>query len=760
VLPRHVPDAYLGEQVLVVGRYRGGGRAKVTASAVVGGRPAKLEAAADFREEPGGPRTVAWLFAKEKLAYLERALRLRQGLSDDAYYAALDRGAYSTGDEITGEMVATSIDHGVQSAYASFLVLLPEDRHRIDPRNAEAVAKAMERARLARAALAPDGEAPPDDGGTPAAAESERGGRPSSAASRGGTSYRGPAGEVPPGQRDPKDAQPPPENPGTPTTPPGGPPPAGPAGGIATPGGGRRPAPKAMTFENWLFWWAHNRDAIVLEWTAPRPALAEDARARIIAALEETGATAGAHPAIREAALIALARADGTGERARYLVKHAAPKSGTAEGAVLALAMLPAAPPEVRELLIAAADDASRPKGVRVRAVLVLGLLRDASDEAFGCLERRVRGNALDLSVSAFLAMGLAGDASRVPGMVGGLESGKVGGRKLRDLERAHLAGALGRIGDARAIDTVLRVLRGKGLHARRAAAIALGGLVPAAPPDRQPALVGKLARALGAERDPTARNFFVVSLGRICGDARTDVRAKTRCLKLLTGEFQDGHETRERPYAALALGLAREGDAAVSERIRRALAELRGDEVALGALAISLGLLGDDGAETTKLLARIAADRGLEKKLRGSAVVALGLAGVESAKPVVRGVLMEREDRDLRIDAAIAARLLGDEEAEAPLIAVLTHPKSSQFVLAGAARALGAVGSAKSIDALIRILEPGTEHGAYPDVTRVHAAAALGRLASGGDDPLARLAEDFPHRATTPELGEVLRTP
>ena len=54
-------------------------------------------------------------------------------------------------------------------------------------------------------------------------------------ASAHGGSYRGPAGEVPPGQRDPKDPQPPPEAPGTPTPGPGGPGTPGPSGPPSSP---------------------------------------------------------------------------------------------------------------------------------------------------------------------------------------------------------------------------------------------------------------------------------------------------------------------------------------------------------------------------------------------------------------------------------------------------------------------------------------------------------------------------------------------
>ncbi|MEW6073584.1 MAG: hypothetical protein AB1726_13455, partial [Planctomycetota bacterium] len=147
VYPRPLPDAYLGEQVAISGRFRGAGPGTVTLSATIGGERASLAVPVDFPAAAGGSPLVAQLFARAKLAHLEETRRIRLGLADDAYYAALGRGAYSTADEIVAEMVAVSLGHGVQCAYTSFLALLPEDRARIDPRDEAALRAALERAR-------------------------------------------------------------------------------------------------------------------------------------------------------------------------------------------------------------------------------------------------------------------------------------------------------------------------------------------------------------------------------------------------------------------------------------------------------------------------------------------------------------------------------------------------------------------------------------------------------------------------------------
>jgi hypothetical protein len=147
VLPRPMPDVYLGEQLAITGRYRAGGEARISLSGRLGRARLGLARTVELPSEPGGAPSVMQLHARAKLAYLEGAHRLRQGLADDAYYAALDRGAYSTADEIVAEMIAVSLESGVQCPYTSFLVLLPEDRARLDPRDLEAVTKASARAR-------------------------------------------------------------------------------------------------------------------------------------------------------------------------------------------------------------------------------------------------------------------------------------------------------------------------------------------------------------------------------------------------------------------------------------------------------------------------------------------------------------------------------------------------------------------------------------------------------------------------------------
>ena len=651
-------------------------------------------------------------------------------------------------------------------------------------------------------------------------------------ASAHGGAYRGPAGEVPPGARDPKDPQPPPENPGVPTPGPGAPPttppenpgspgdsppppdtpkpgaapPAGPIGGPpgggAVTGGGRVAAPKPMSFDNWLFWWAYNKDEILnlksaimgmetkvstrssahffgetgdqnrSESQAPTEAKIKN---DIVPALEKVVADQGIHPDIRGGALIALSRCGGGTAHVKTYFEVAKPGSKedkvVQESAILALGILQIKTEEIRKFLIDIVDNMDVPFRARCFAALSLGLLQDNSPEVFECLERRLDGreSTPDVPISALLAIGLIGDNNKVADLTKWLEDGRIGRNKLGDLERAYIVGALGKIGDPVALKTLESTLRKKGLYTRRSALIAMGQILPQSDAEVQLDYVKKLAAYLKNEGDTTALNFGIIALGRIGGhkDAPEPVRAAAT--KLLLTQFKEGGTTTERPYAALGIGLLGFEGSAVGTKsdeykyelatvLRKELALLKGDKTALGALAIGLGMIGDKSDETVGLLTKILKDRGIDKKLRGSAAIALGMIGENSAKGAIIDALKEREDRDLRVDTAVAAGLLRDSDAVTELVNVLSDPKASQFVLGSVALALGQIGDHRAIEPLLGILEPAKTDGTYPDLTRALVAVSLGQLADRREfRVLSRISKDINYRASVSALDEVL---
>jgi HEAT repeat protein len=650
-------------------------------------------------------------------------------------------------------------------------------------------------------------------------------------ASAHGGSYRGPAGEVPPGQRDPKDPQPPPENPGAvtpgpgkpPVTPPDGPgtgdddggsdtpkpkPPApngpvgpGPGGAVSTPGGKVAKA-KPMSFENWLFWWNYNKDEILnlkakvkaneakvstrssehffgdsgdrnrSESQAPTEAMIQQ---EIVPALLKVVADKNIHADIRGGALIALARCGSSMAHVKTFFDVAKPNSGedkvVQESAILALGILQLKKPEIRDFLIALVDDMDVPFRARCFAAISLGVLQDNSPEVFACLERRLDGreSTPDVPICALLTIGMIGDNTKVPTLIKWLDEGRIGKNKLNDLERAYLVGALGKIGDPQALKAVESTLRKKGSYTRRSAMIALGQIVPQAEPSVQMDYLKKFMSYLKNESDTTAMNFGIIAIGRIAGQDDATEAVRNAGVTLLINQFKTGGKTTERPYAALALGLVCfEGSEKVSKPaelkyklagiVRGELQKLKGDKTALGALAISLGMMGDTDKKTVKLLSDILGDRGLDKKLRGSAAVALGLIGDGSARDVIVKALKEREDRDLRVDTAVAAGLLRDSSAVSELVKVLSDPKASQFVLGSVALALGQIGDHQAIKPLIGILEPNKTNGSYPDLTRALVAVSLGQIANRRDiRVLYRISKDINYRASVSALDEVL---
>jgi HEAT repeat protein len=646
-----------------------------------------------------------------------------------------------------------------------------------------------------------------------------------------GGAYRGPAGEVPPGQRDPKDPQPPPENPATPTPglgggtgtpPPSGPPsggdggdtpdapppppsaPDGPGGnngpgGIATPGGKKRAAPKQMSFENWLFWWAYNKDEILnlkarlkareskiatgssrhflgkgKGGTGTQSTTPQMIKSLIVPALESVISNEDIHPDIRGGALIGLARAEPTKKYLDKFFKISEKDSGedkvVQESAIIALGILQIKEPDIRDHLIKLVEDRDYPMRGRCFAMLALGLLQDNSDEVFKALEGRLDGTEvhLDVPVCALLSIGLIGDEKKVPQLVEWLEAGKIGREKLGDLEKAWVVAALGKIGHEDALKPVSKLLREKGRYTKRSAAIALGQIAPQLADEAEQLKYAKmLAQFHKSEGDLTAKNYALTALGRIGGHANASEKVRDSVKTYLKMQFKEVNKTTERPFVALSMGLLGfdQPDAAPKPKalkeelaniIRPALQARKGDKTALGALAISLGMLKDQGS--VELLMEILGDRGMDKKLRGASAMALGLIGDNAANPVILKALKEREDRDLRVDTAVAAGLLGSAEAVDELVKVLNDKKASQFVLGSVALALGQIGDSRAIEPMTMILEPDKTNGTYPDLTRALVAVALGQLSDRRDvRVLYRMSKDINYRASVPALDEIL---
>ena len=106
VYPREAHDLFAGEQLVVVGRYKKGGAAKVKVSGSVDGQPEKFSFAANLVEHSGD----------ESLAFIEKLWAVRR------VGEILDEmDLKGKNEELVKELVMLSTKHGIITPYTSFL---------------------------------------------------------------------------------------------------------------------------------------------------------------------------------------------------------------------------------------------------------------------------------------------------------------------------------------------------------------------------------------------------------------------------------------------------------------------------------------------------------------------------------------------------------------------------------------------------------------------------------------------------------------
>lgn len=105
VYPYPLPDLFAGTQLVVLGRYQGGGETSVRLEGEVNGqRQAFSFDDLDFQRE-GGEEFIARLWATRKIGYLLQEIRL-----------------HGEADELVDEIVDLSVRYGIITPYTSFLV--------------------------------------------------------------------------------------------------------------------------------------------------------------------------------------------------------------------------------------------------------------------------------------------------------------------------------------------------------------------------------------------------------------------------------------------------------------------------------------------------------------------------------------------------------------------------------------------------------------------------------------------------------------
>lgn len=218
--------------------------------------------------------------------------------------------------------------------------------------------------------------------------------------------------------------------------------------------------------------------------------------------------------------------------------------------------------------------------------------------------------------------------------------------------------------------------------------------------------------------RDQTARQLSAMALGRVGGKANKDWLLKT---------YVKANKTDERPWLALALGLATEPAASagkpdefVGDLLLEDLLSASTDENR-SALAIAVGLNGHSEA-APKMLRLLQKHEG-DARVAGYLCVGLGLLRDDGATQMLTEVMVRSTRRPFLLQqAAVGLGCLGDRHANDRLLEMLKETESVA-VLAAIASAIGRIGDRRAIDTLVQL----SEDRSMSKIGRAFVAAALG---------------------------------
>ena len=112
--PAELPDLFAGEEMVLVGRYRGEGEGDIVIEGRRGGRTERMTVRAEFPRRGEENAFVSRLWATRRIGELSRQLRLE-----------------GTNPEVVEEIRTLALRHGILTEYTSYLVLEPG----MDPRN-------------------------------------------------------------------------------------------------------------------------------------------------------------------------------------------------------------------------------------------------------------------------------------------------------------------------------------------------------------------------------------------------------------------------------------------------------------------------------------------------------------------------------------------------------------------------------------------------------------------------------------------------
>jgi len=303
---------------------------------------------------------------------------------------------------------------------------------------------------------------------------------------------------------------------------------------------------------------------------------------------------------------------------------------------------------------------------------------------------------------------------------------------------RAGVAAALGRLGDERAVEPLTEALKDDDETVRRSAIGALGRIWEL--PDLfrlgDHSVVARVraATALGRQGDVRAVPSLIAALRD---------KDEAVCANAATALGQLGSAQAVEPLVSLLL--TRKEEPAARMRAAEALGRL-GDRRAVGPLIAALrdaeqnvrwsavqalGQLRDEQA--IEPLLALCEDQDMQER----AVAALGQIGRPAALALIAALREGR--RQVRIGAARALGQIGGAHALEALLVCLRDDKD-RIVRAGAAMALGQIGGAEATDALVDVLEEDRDK-----IVRARAAISLGQI--GGERAVKALTETLKDR-------------
>ena len=114
IYPPVLPDLFSGSQLIVLGRYKGGGKSSISLSGMVGERFQEIvfenQVFADGKTDAlSGPENISRLWATRKIGFLLKEIRLK-----------------GVNQELIDQVIQLSIRYGIVTPYTSFLVTEPE----------------------------------------------------------------------------------------------------------------------------------------------------------------------------------------------------------------------------------------------------------------------------------------------------------------------------------------------------------------------------------------------------------------------------------------------------------------------------------------------------------------------------------------------------------------------------------------------------------------------------------------------------------